>query len=328
MLAASLSSLACPVATLWAQSPSLPPSTVDAVQMAASADVLKEPYRLGRGDVISVHVENRPEISSRQPVGPDGCVTVSLVGSIPVVDLTREEAAAKILAALQPYYTTLSVTVSVETYGSNKVLLLGAVAHPGPQNFDSPPTLLEVLSGGGGLHRRPQAGGGGGQSADPNAAAAMPDKAVIYRGSNTVMWVDVKKMVTTGTSMPDIYLKRDDVVYVPSSTDRSISVMGQVQRPGNVPLEDGERLQSILADAGGLTDRAGKNPTIRILQPATGKSQEVAFQDLLQGKPLEVMLHPGDLVFVPMSTFNSMSYVIEKMSPLVNVFTTALIANR
>jgi len=297
-----------------------------ATNAAMAADVLHEPYRLGRGDVVSIVVENRPEISSKQPVGPDGCVTVALVGSVSVVDLTREEAAAKIKAGLQPYYTTLSVGVSVDAYGSNKVLLLGAVQNPGPQTFDSPPTLLEVLSKGGGVARSNGSNLQGRVNLTGGGGGAMPDKAVIYRGKETVLWVDVRKMLTSGTTMGDIHLRRDDVVYVPSGSDRTVSVMGQVQQPGNVPLDDGKTLQALIADAGGFTERAGKNATIRIIEPGTGKTQVLNFGDVLKGKQLEVKLVPGDLIFVQTSGFNSFGYAVQQLSPLVNAFTTGFIA--
>jgi len=110
-------------------------------------------YELGRGDAISIDFGGRPEMSSKQIVGPDGMITLPMAGSIAVADKTRPQAAQAIIAALTPYYQHLNVTVGVDKYTSNQVLLLGAVEHPGVLTFDRPPTLLEAVSRGGGCWR-------------------------------------------------------------------------------------------------------------------------------------------------------------------------------
>lgn len=278
-------------------------------------------YRLSPGDVIGVTVQNRPELSVKQTVGPDGKITVPLAGVIAVADLTREEASAAVEKSLAPYYTSVEADVEVDTYAPTRILLLGAVKTPGSQSFDSAPSLLDVIARGGGAART-----GGDPTRTSLAAPVTPERCVIYRGTNTVMWVDVKKMLATGEGISSVQLRRGDVVYVPEQHDSSVSVMGMVNRPGNLDLSAGANVQTLLADAGGFTDRAGRNPTIRIVTPSTGATQKIAFNDLATPRGRDLALRPGDLVYVQSSTFNDLGYVIEKISPLVNVFTTAVIA--
>jgi hypothetical protein len=73
-------------------------------------------------------------------------VTLPVVGPIRLTDLTREEAAQTVAAALGPYYTVLVVTVRVEQYVSNRALVLGRVSKPGIIPFETPPTLLEAIT--------------------------------------------------------------------------------------------------------------------------------------------------------------------------------------
>ncbi len=113
----------------------------------------KDDYELGRGDEISIDFGGRPELNSKRIVGPDGRISIAPAGSIVVADKTREQAAQAIAAAMSTYYSWLSVTVGVDKYTSNRVLLLGAVDHPGIIRFDQRPTLLEVLTQGGGMRR-------------------------------------------------------------------------------------------------------------------------------------------------------------------------------
>jgi polysaccharide export outer membrane protein len=287
-----------------------------------------DPYELGRGDEISIDFAGRPELSSKRIVGPDGRVTMPLAGSVELAGKTREQAADAMVAALAPYYAGLSATVGVDKYTSNRVFLLGSVEHPGVINFDQPPTLLEVLTRGGALSGGSSGNGGGGGGGfggnnQARSAPVLPDRCAIYRGSDKVVWVDLKGLISSGNALADLRLKRDDVVYVPSPLERYVSVLGQVQHPGALTLESGMTLSKLLAEAGGLTKEAGKGPDIRVYQAATGVTRIIPFKAVLGPAKLELTLNSGDVVFVPESGFNSATYVLERLSPLISVFTTA-----
>lgn len=287
----------------------------------------REVYRLGRGDVLAISVQGRPELTGKQTVGPDGEVTLPLVGSVHVADLTREQAAALLREKLLRFYTDPSVTVGVDTYTSNQILLVGAVEKPGVQIFEHQPTLLDVLARGGGQLRT--TGYGAVQfSGTTGGSRALPEQAVIYRGSSTAIHVNVAALAKDGSTLANLRLQRDDVVYVPSNDDRYISILGQVTRPGAQPLEHETTLARLISNAGGLTKEAGANPTLRIVEPSTGKTRFVAFKDLLNPASTEVPLHSGDILYIPQSKFNSFAYVLDKMSPLVNIFTTAAFITR
>ena len=292
-----------------------------------------QPYELGRGDEISIDFNGRSEMNSKQVIGPDGKITLPLAGSIQVADLTREQAADVITTELKPYYTSVGVTVGVDRYTSDQVLLLGAVEHPGVQTFDRPPTLLEVISKGGAIEgshvSRPDSGSYAmGASLQP-AGYGVPERCAIYRGSNQVVWVDLKKLLDSGNALADLRLKRDDIVYVPSASERYISVLGQVMHPGALQLDDSSTLPKLLSLAGGITNDAGRYPLIQIVSPSTGKTRTISFKQVLQPESLDLTLHSGDIIYVPQSGFARMGYAIEKLSPLVTMFTaSALITSK
>jgi len=304
--------------------------TNPAVALREFEPPVNQEYELGRGDVISIDFGGRPELNSKQVVGPDGKITLPLAGSIPVADKTREQAAEVVVASLQPFYSRLNVTVGVDKYTSNQVLLLGAVEHPGPQSFDRAPTLLEVVTRGGAIGGARPSNMGNNGSYNVTAAAlpaisAVPERCAIYRGSDKVIWVELKKLLDSGDALADLRLKRDDIVYVPSSAERYVSVLGQVQHPGALQLDDTTTLPKLLSLAGGLTKEAGFNPDVQIIQPGTGKTRTIAMKQLLSAGKIDITLHSGDIVYVPMSGFNKLGYVVEKLSPLVTMFTASAI---
>jgi len=285
-----------------------------------------EDYTLGRGDEISISFAGRPELDAKRIIGPDGRVTLPPAGSIQVADRTREQAAEVIAASMSPFYTRLSVTVGVDKYTSNRVLLLGAVEHPGVINFDSPPTLLEVLTIGGGVSKLNQVNsipGPAGLAAPARVSSALPDRCAIYRGNDQVMWVDLKGLMDSGSALADLRLKRGDKVYVPSPSERYVSVLGQVSHPGALLFDNNTTLPKLLAEAGGVTVLAGRNPNIEVVSPSTGKTRVIPFKALLEPQSLDLTLKSGDIIFVTESGFNQFGYVLEKLSPLVTMFTTA-----
>lgn len=275
-------------------------------QFEPSAD---EEYRLGKGDELLVDFAGRPEMQAKPVVGPDGRVTLPLAGNLVLAGLTRAEAAKTIVRALSSYYANLDVQVSVTRYTANTVDVLGAVDHPGVVTFEGTPTLLGALTR-------------SGLETDPKKVAQLPERCAIYRGQDQVVWVELKALIDSGNPMADLRLRRGDVIYVPNAAERFVSILGEVQHPGPIPLLNNSTLASVLAGAGGFTEKAGNSPHIQIVDPKGGTSRYVTFRDLLNpAKSLEVTLHPGEIIFVPRSGFNRATYVLERLSPMMQLST-------
>ena len=289
--------------------PALKPNPLET--MRNSEPKANEEYRLGKGDEITVDFSGRPDMQAKEIVGPDGRISLPLAGEVMLAGFTRSEAAGAIEAALKSYYDNLAVQVSVTKYTANRVLLLGAVDNPGFLTFDGTPTLLEAIAR-------------GGVQTGPNKASQIPDRCAIYRGHDQVLWVDLRALVESGNTLADLRLRRDDVIYVPSALERFISVLGEVQHPGAIPLTHNSTLASVLAESGGFTDKAGSKPHIQIVDPATGSSRILSFNDVLNPvKSLEVALKPGEIIFVPKSGFYRATYFLERLNPLVTVASMA-----
>lgn len=292
--------------------PQLKPNPLEALRKFEPA--ADEEYQLGRGDEIQIDFSGRPELQTKLVVGPDGRITLPLAGELTLAGSSRNEAAKKIETALSQYYANLSALVTVTKYTANRVLVLGAVDHPGPMEFDGVPTLLEAVTRGGlplvGPLKRPQ----------------IPDQCAIYRGSDQVMWVQLRQLVESGNPLADIRLRREDVVYVPDPSERFISVLGEVNHPGAVELTSNSTLVSVLAEAGGITEKAGSNPHLQIVDPKTGVSKAISFKDLLKpAKSLEITLKPGDILYVPESGFYRATFLLERVNPLASLAVLAAV---
>lgn len=342
LCAAPLAAQNLPAAPRQEVPPGLPMASATALR--AFEAPANQPYSLGRGDQLTITVLGRPELTTKYIIGPDGTITLPVAGSVKIADMTREEAAVAIMNAMRPFYTDPYVTVSVDKYTSNNLLILGAVTRPGLMNFDRTPTLLEAITrangggsgggdwGGGGWGGGGGGGGGygGGSGRTGTQDINIPEEVIIYRGDDTMVTVLLKQLVESGSPLANIRLKRDDVIFVSGKTS-FVSVLGMVQRPGNQHLDVHSSISDLLAEAGGPTEKAGGNPTVQLIHrdAKTGQAhvQNIALMDILHHNLTDYTLHSGDILWVPESGLNKAGYVFQQLSPLVNIFTLASIFN-
>jgi len=141
-----------------------------------------------------------------------------------------------------------------------------------------------------------------------------------------VMTVQLRSLIESGNAMADLRLRRDDVVYVPDPMERFVSVLGEVGHPGAVPLLSNSTLPRVLADAGGITEKAGGSPKVVIVDPSTGTKRTIEFKDLLNpAKLFEVTLKPGDIIFVPQSGFYRFTWYVSSLNPFAELATLAAV---
>lgn len=90
--------------------------------------------------------------------------------------------------------------------------------------------------------------------------------------------------------------------YLKNSSEGSahhVIIEGEVKTPGHYPLRPGEKLSSMLLQAGGFTEDAYPYGTI-LTRPSVGRIVCEADYTILQVKPeLDVLLEAGDHIVVP-----------------------------
>lgn len=91
-------------------------------------------------------------------------------------------------------------------------------------------------------------------------------------------------------------------VIVKAINSRSVSITGQVARPGPYPLTAAMTVIQLIARAGGLLEFAdGKNVVILRTEGGQTKTFKFNYKEVAQGKKLtqNISLKPGDTIIVP-----------------------------
>jgi polysaccharide biosynthesis/export protein len=108
-------------------------------------------YVIGPQDSLQVTVWKEPTLSGTIPVRPDGMISLVLVGDMPAAGLTPMALSADISQRLKKYIQDPVVTVVVLGVNSQRVFLVGEVAHVGPVMMTPGMTPLQAIVTGGGL---------------------------------------------------------------------------------------------------------------------------------------------------------------------------------
>ena len=109
-------------------------------------------YVLGASDVIRVSVWKSPDLSQTVTVGPDGFVSLPLLGDIHAAGMTANELAKDLGTRLGSYVVSPQVTVGVVDFRSRQVFVTGQVGKPGAYSLIAPVTVLQLIAQAGGLN--------------------------------------------------------------------------------------------------------------------------------------------------------------------------------
>jgi polysaccharide export outer membrane protein len=266
-------------------------------------------YVIGSGDELSVEVWGYPELSGKHVVGPDGVITLPLIGSFEITELTREQASRAIRQKLtDTYYADLSVTIRVDEYASNRILILGRVRNPGAIKFGmTTPTLLEAIA---------LAGGTTTPSKLLLPGETLPfTRCAIFRDRNKIVWLDLEPLLMGHNLNLNLKLKRNDIVYIPELREQLVYVLGAVNKPGAFPLTANTSFLEMLAKAGGPSRDAAPS-RINIIRPSEKINTAIDLDDLLNGdSKVNLSLQEDDIIYVPTNMLAKVNYTFGFLNP-------------
>jgi polysaccharide export outer membrane protein len=241
---------------------------------SAAAPARREPsdYIIGPRDVLSVIVRNQPSLTNRVTVEADGTVSFALIGRLTVAGLTArglEDEMGKRLT--DGFLKNPEISVTVEEYRSQRVVVMGEVQQPGPYPLTGRTMLLEVLA----VARATAAAAKEAIIVRPaKGGAAVPAPSPDEPGDSEVIRVDLNAL-ETGNLAGNILVRDGDTIFIPRAG--TVVVFGQVRSPGVYAIQRDTTLYTVLALAGGVTDR-GTMSRIKVLRTVNGKQRQISLK--------------------------------------------------
>ena len=204
-------------------------------------------YQVGPGDEVVVNLWGDTELRYTLGVSREGTIYIDNVGQIIVNGLTLEKLESKIKKTLSKVYESISPkkgnpsTYLDVTLGKLKpinVFFLGEMKKLGAYQVDSYSTAFTALYHVGG----------------PSIKGSLRDIQVIRNGK-VITHFDLYDYLLTGKRVNDYRLQNDDHIFIPPR-GKTVTLKGEVLRPGIFELSDMETLEDLIAFAGGLLTQA------------------------------------------------------------------------
>ena len=246
--------------------------------------ILAMDYTLGVGDLLQINVYEHEDLKTQARIDGMGYISLPLIGKVQILNLTISEASKRIEKRLSgDYIINPQVSINILSYESKKAVILGQVKKPGLFEIRENMTLLELISQAGGL------------------SDGAGDTAIIKRktnfldiNENTVIYIDLKKLIEQGDTSLNIPIAEGDSVYI--NKTYSFFVTGEVKKPGEYKYEEKMTIIKAITLAGGLTGKASSQ-RIKIIRKIDGK--EEVFDKVL----MDQHILPDDVIVVPESFF-------------------------
>ncbi|MEY4589453.1 MAG: hypothetical protein RL497_1529 [Pseudomonadota bacterium] len=123
----------------------------DAPTAGQVIDSPKNTYFLQAGDVVELLVWKEPDLSREILIGPDGFISIPLIGTVEAKNRSLEDLRTEIKKRLSTVVNEPSVNVSLRGVAGSKIFIIGKVARPGEYPMTQPVDVLQALSKAGGV---------------------------------------------------------------------------------------------------------------------------------------------------------------------------------
>jgi polysaccharide export outer membrane protein len=238
-------------------------------------------YRLGADDRIQVSVNGDPKLTQQVVIGPDGQVSLPLVGDVAIGGLTVREARENVTELLaRDYLVDPKVDLQITEYKSRWVMVTGEVGKPGRVALRGGATLKDALADADGL------------------TVGAGDEIVISRDSpegNGKIQLPVDRRAFERAEI-NPSLKTGDIVSVPARS--YVYVQGEVRLASKVALERGMTLMQAISIVGGLTEWASDKGVQIMSEGSTGKKRLFNLKDIRNMRIPDPPLKGGDVIYV------------------------------
>lgn len=161
-------------------------------------------YYIQPGDEISITFFNNPELNESVPVRPDGRISLQLIDEVDVAGLKPIQVQHLLNDKYTPYLKKPMPTVSIKSFGGQKVYVGGQVNSPGVINIAGRTTVAQAIFDAGGVR----------------SDANISDIIIISRGPDSQpvpREVNLKKALKGKLSEEETLIRSYDMIYVPKS---------------------------------------------------------------------------------------------------------------
>lgn len=273
-------------------------------------------YKINAGDVFTVKIYNHSDLDLQTPVTPDGYIAMMFAGQVKVSGCTVPEAVKRIEAALADYIRNPVVSIAPVTINSQNVTIAGGVNRPGRYSVSDGMRLSDLFA---------IAGGSASRLFDGQVVDVADFRNSLFIRNDEVIPVDFSAAIERGERWNNLRLHRGDYIYVAVRSETMVTLLGEIHRPHRRIWNMTLGLLELVADGGGLLETSWKYAIIMRGGIENANYYRVDLDGILLGKKPNIMLEPGDIVYIPRDNISEYNVFIRKLMPtgqLINLYLT------
>ncbi len=280
------------------QTPELPHQVtpISTIKRPASLDKKSDPqYQLHIGDRLLVSIYGEPNTEREVTVDSYGNISYPIVGTINVVGKNIDQARKDMDDRIKKVYRFTFMNITPIEFAGQSYTILGEVNVPGKKTLLGKETVLSALCRAGGFPS--------GNYRTQSMELADLDHAFLTRNGE-YMPVNFRSLVEDGDIAQDVQLQGGDYIFIPSSYDKNIYVMGEVFAPSTLAYVNKITLAEAVIMAGGPTLQASSRAVVvrgSLCEPYTFY---IDLNRILKGCCADFALIPGDIVYLPPRKFD------------------------
>ena len=235
-------------------------------------------YVIGPGDELRIRVWGQVNFQANLQVDRAGDVYLPQVGPVHVAGMPFSDLDVHLRKAIGRVYRNFDLTADIGQIRAIQVYVAGQARRPGVYTVSSLSTLVDAVFASGG----------------PSIQGSMRH-IELRRGSEVVTDFDLYGLLVHGDKSKDVKLLPGDVIFIPA-VGAEVAITGSVRTPAIYELREGESLDGLIADAGGVSAVAAEARVSieRISDHHDRFAMEVAYD----AAGLKTPLADGDLVHV------------------------------
>ena len=235
-------------------------------------------YVIGPGDELRVRVWGQVNFQANLQVDRAGEVYLPQVGPVHVEGMPFSELDGHLRKAIGRVYRNFDLTADIGQIRAIQVYVAGQARRAGVYTVSSLSTLVDAVFASGG----------------PSVQGSMRH-IELRRGSQVVTDFDLYGLLVHGDKSKDVKLLPGDVIFIPA-VGAEVAITGSVRTPAIYEMREGESLDGLIANAGGVSAVAAEARVSieRISEHHDRFAMEVAYD----AKGLKTPLADGDLVHV------------------------------
>lgn len=267
----------------------------------SSSEFPSTAYRLRVGDTLLISIYGEPSSSRYVTIDYTGRIHYLFIDPVFGLGKTIDELRREINEKVSKRIRFSLVEVTPISFGGRFYTILGEVNKPGKKSLVANSTLLRALAEAGGFRL--------GSFRSQTIELADLDHAFLARNNDYVP-IDFRKLVIDGDMRQNISLEVGDYIYIPSALTREVYVVGEVNVPTTIGFRETVSFVEALSEARGVTKRASSRAVIIRGSLANPITYLVDFKRILLGLEPNLLLQPGDIIYVPAMKLTTMKEIV------------------